>query len=98
MADAPSYRNALAEPLTATVRELYYARVLSEQRREELSVALEMLRALSQKLERARDENIHLRAQLRAAFSGRTIAEERQQLEDEASLDDSSSEPQDEAA
>lgn len=76
--------NPLASVLTATIRELYSARVVSEQRRELLSVAIETIHDLDRKLDRSRDENIHLRSQLRAFVSGRTIAEERQQLEDEA--------------
>lgn len=48
--------------------------------RDALAVIAERDRAL----DHLRAENIHLRAQLRAALSGRTIAEERQAIEREA--------------
>lgn len=51
------------------------------------SIAVEAIHALhqlTQQVRRVRDENRHLRAQVRAAVSGRTIAEERQTLDDEA--------------
>ncbi len=51
--------------------------------RELLQEALAIAHEHDRQLHLLRDENKHLRAQLRAVFSGRTIAEERQAIDEE---------------
>lgn len=51
--------------------------------REALRVSVELLAERDKQLDSARRQNTQLRAELRAAASGRTIAEERQAIEAE---------------
>ncbi|MCC7177065.1 MAG: hypothetical protein IT177_01625 [Acidobacteria bacterium] len=69
------------------VRELAAARRARDAYREALQAAVAVIRARDEALTRLRDTNAHLRAQVRAAVSGRTLAEERQAIEAEAAPD-----------
>lgn len=66
------------------IRELAAARRARDAYREALQAAVAVIKARDEALTRLRDTNAHLRAQLRAAVSGRTLAEERQAIEAEA--------------
>ena len=74
-----------ANPLTVALLDtIQLARELQEhlhECREALRVAVEMLAEKDRALDNAREQKEHLRAELRAYVSGRTIAEERQALE-----------------
>lgn len=52
--------------------------------REAYHVAVGIIAERDARLDRLRAQNIHLRAQLRAVMSGRTIADERQALDEDA--------------
>jgi len=66
---------------TVVVSLLHLVRDLRDQiagLREALQVALDLIADTSRQLDRARVHNVALRAELRAYFSGKTIAEGRQ--------------------
>lgn len=52
--------------------------------REAYHVAVGIIAERNARLKGLRDENIHLRAQLRAVVTGRTVADERQALDENA--------------
>lgn len=68
------------------VHQLHDERKAHQATREVLYVAMEMLGTYERRYERARESGSFLRAQLRAATSGRTIAEERQRVDEEDTL------------
>lgn len=69
--------NPLAPVLLKAIRELADVRLV-------LSVAIELLAEGHRKNKASVEQSRFLRAQLRACLSGRTIASERQSIEDEA--------------
>lgn len=78
MDNAPTIpRNPLAPVVVDLIRQL-------RAEREAKHVAVGLIAERDGEVKRVRAENIHLRAQLRAMFSGQTIADERQALETDA--------------
>lgn len=69
----------LAPILNASVKQLSAVRAA-------LRVAVELLADAESAKKRLTDQNRHLRAELRAYMSGRTIAEERQKIDREAEM------------
>lgn len=77
-------RASLAPALLDTLARVRALHADVDLAREMLSVAVSVIAERDRDVARVRAENVHLRAQLRAAFSGKTIAEERQQAEQDA--------------
>ena len=77
----PSHLAPIVIDLLHLVRDLRQQRI---DLAEALHAALDLVAQREAALDRVRADNRYLRAQIRAAVSGRTIAEERQQLEAEA--------------
>lgn len=77
-----SGRNPLARPLLDAWRTIHSLNCLLDGYRLMTSVSVETIRKCNRELDASRSLTKHLRAELRAAASGRTIAEERQAIQD----------------
>ena len=89
----PDRRNPLTPALMDTIRLVRRLRDELHASAEALHAALDVIADRDARCDRLEDSNRHLRAQLRAAATGRTIAAERQQLEAEASGEYDEQEP-----
>lgn len=63
--------------LLATIKTAYERAVENHELREALRVSVSIIAERDKAVHRLEDQNIHLRAQLRAMMTGRTIAAER---------------------